>query len=336
MSEIGEPAGRIHVWFRCHQCGAEPIAGLRFECQVCPAGPNNDLCEVCFQAFQRGEVKHPGPNAAAAHSVHIPKAHGFKAVEGVPRNQYLPWLGVSQPVATAAPRVPDRFVVRPEFCDASGSFFGSYAFALRPDDGPLLVITALHVLDELIRARGIDCLLSNAAYTGQELARTVRKVNLYDVFAPQWPLALLGSASSMLALPDARLGEEEPYCQRDIAVFLADTAAKLEARALAAAAPRVGEPIWLCFNTGMEAVGRAIQAVVVEHSEHALVYRFAQASLIATRSSGAPLVNGAGEVVGICIGGGAIDEKRFGHALHATSMRRHLDLCDQRSFRSNS
>jgi hypothetical protein len=331
MSEIAEPAGRVHVWYHCHNCGAEPIVGRRFECQTCPAGPDNDLCEKCFQAFQRGEVKHPGPDSAAAHGAQTPKAHAFKAFEGVHRQQYIPWLGVPQPAAVAAPRVPDHFVVRPEFCTASGGFFGSYAFALRPEDGSPMVITALHVLDELIKDRGIDCSLSNAAYTGQELARTVRKVNLYDVYAPRWPLALLGSASSMLALADARLGEEEPCCQRDLAAFHADSGARLTPGVLAAAAPGVGEPVWLCFNTGKGAAGsRTVQAVVVEHSERALVYRFAPSSVTTTHSSGAPLVNRAGEVVGICVGGGAMDGQRFGHALHAASVRRHLGLGDQR------
>jgi trypsin-like peptidase/ZZ type zinc finger protein len=315
----------IHVWYRCHNCGMEPIVGQRFECQTCPTGPDNDLCEKCHQAFQLGTVKHPVPQGHAADL--STTVHRFRLLEGAPGHQYLPWLAIPQPDAIA-PAVPDRFVVRPEFRCGSDSYFGSYAFVVESEGGPPIVLTALHVMDELIKNRRIDCTSNNASYTGQELPRLITRVKLYDAFAPQWPLAELGSASSMLVLPGARVGDEEPYSQRDIAAFHADPTARVSPARLAQSPPQVGQPLWLAFNAGKGAKSRAVQAVVVERTQRTLVFRYASAATQTTHSSGAPLLNSAGEVVGIVVGDGFFNGQRLGHANHVTSIRRHLGMID--------
>jgi hypothetical protein len=181
-------------------------------------------------------------------------------------------------------------------------------------------------MDELIKSRRIDCTSNNASYTGQELPRLVTKVKLYDVFAPQWPLAELGSASSMLVLPGARVADEEPYSQRDIAAFQADPTTRVSPARLAQNPPQVGEPLWLTFNAGKGAKSRTVQAVVVERTQRTLVFRYASAATQTTHSSGAPLLNSAGEVVGIVVGGGFFNGQRLGHANHVTSIRHHLGM----------
>jgi hypothetical protein len=325
MTDLAHTSELIHIWYRCHGCGMQPVVGRRFECQTCPAGPDNDLCEKCHEGFQRGTVKHPMPASYAAHV--STGVHRFRVVEGAPVHQCLPWLAVPQPQAVA-PVVPERFVVRPEFRCGSNSYFGSYAFVVESGSGAPLVLTALHVMDELIKSRKIDCTPNNASYTGRELPPLVQKVQLYDVFAPQWPLAELGSAGAMLVLPDARTNEEEPYAQRDIAAFRADPAARVSPGKLAQRPPRVGEPVWLAFNVGKAATSRTVQAVVVESTERALVFRYAPGAAAATHSSGAPLLNSGGEVVGICIGGGVLEGQRLGHANHVASIRRLLGMTD--------
>lgn len=312
----------VHVWYRCHTCGAQPILGRRFQCQTCPAGPDNDLCEPCYRLFERGSVAHPLPESYAAHVA--PARHTFQPFAGLPRERFLPWLAVTGLHATA-PVIPDGFVVRPEFRCERGSFFGSYAFVVRSErNGPPLVLTALHVMDELIKTMGIDCSADNTSCTGQELPRLVTGGTLYDVFAANWMLAELGSARSMLILADARVGDEEPYSQRDIAAFRADPSARVSPGRLATGPPDVGQPLWLAVNPGREATSRTFEAVVVELTEATLVFRFAAPTGLPPYSSGAPLLNRDGEVVGINIGGGFLDGHRLGHANHVTSIRRHL------------
>jgi hypothetical protein len=219
--------------------------------------------------------------------------------------------------------VPDRRVLRPEFMTASGSSLGSYAFAIAADAGqPPLVITALHVLDEVIKSARIDCTAENTSYTGRELPAIVRSVNLYDPFAANWMRAHLGEARPMLAIPGARIDDEEPYCQRDVAAFVAPGDGLNPAR-LADAPPAPGDPVWLAVNDRAHG-RRTIRAVVVERSPRAMIFRYARGTELPKYSSGAPIVDRRGGVVGINVGAGALGGCRYGHAVHVGSIRAHL------------
>ena len=315
-------AGRekIHVWSRCHACGATPIVGVRFMCLTCPAGADNDLCEPCHRGFEQGRVTHPAPEAREA----PPGNHVFRALEGTEREALRSWIDV-EPHPRPAPRVPERFVVRPEFRSGRESFFGSYGFVLAAlDGGQPLVVTALHVLDEFAKFRRVDCLDTSPGYTGRELPAHLTGVTLYDPYAANWMLSELGAARDMLVLPKARIGTVEPYCQNDIAAFRVVPPSSLQPARLAAAPPAVGEPVWLAVNTGRDAKERTCEAVTVEITERTFIFRFASSAKFPPYTSGAPLLNHQGEVTGISVSFGAVDQHKFGHGVHASSMRSHL------------
>ena len=316
-------SGRVHIWNRCHACGAQPIAGTRFECTNCPAGPDNDLCEACYHAYERGRVEHPAPGSYAKQTGRV--GHVFRAREGVAPDRYGSWLAVPW-TDSGAPSVPDRFVVRPEFRVGRESFFGAYAFVVASEDGgrPLL-LTALHVMDELIKSVGLDCTAQNLSYTGDELPRVVTEVGLYDVFAENWMIAELGSARPMLVLPEAQIGEEEPLSDRDIAAFRTLRSARVMAGRLAAETPVPGDPVWLAFRRPASSL-RTIEAVVVEATDRTFIVRFANPEDTAPYSSGAPLIDREGAVVAINVGSGRFGGQRFGHGNHARSIRRHLGM----------
>src|SRR5947207_15962187 len=104
MSEL------VHVWNRCHGCDAAPIVGTRYQCEVCAAGPDNDLCAACYARFRSGELAHPLVASREA----VAGTHPFRAIAGTPRADAAPWLAVRRATARA-PSVPERSVVRPEF-----------------------------------------------------------------------------------------------------------------------------------------------------------------------------------------------------------------------------
>ncbi len=248
--------------------------------------------------------------------------HHFTRRPGMSRLGWLHWNDVPDARGTAPP-IPDHFVVRPEFRARKESFIGSYGFVVAGQ--PNILLTCLHVMSSLIQATQIDASANNSSYSGQELPRVVTGVNLYDVFASHWMAALLGRGTAMLALPDARTKEEEPFSQRDIAAFVVDGAARVAPVPLAQRVPEVGEPIWLAVKVEGGQQRRTIGAVVVEQAEATFIFRYLDDATGMPRfASGAPLVNRAGEVVAINVGMGRLDGRYFGHGNHVDSIRRHL------------
>lgn len=312
----------VHIWNHCHNCNAAPIVGRRFHCESCPDGPDTDLCEPCYEKYQQGMVRHPAADSPAA-LLDI-KVHRFDIFAGKPANLYEGWLKVNHP-SSPEPIIPDNFVVRPIFSAGVDSVIGGYAFLtkLEKNSEPLL-ITALHVMDEIIKQKGIDCSDMNKNYTGQELPAIITQVDLFDIFAPNWMMSPLGTAGPMLVLPQARTGSEEPYSDKDIAAFRIQDAAGLNPVPLANQPPQVGDPVWQVARSAQSNDRELVKAVVVESTDRTLVFKYEDPGEKAKYTSGSPMMNKNGEVVGITVGGGKFKNIILGHANHAGNIRRHV------------
>ncbi|MDQ1351501.1 MAG: ZZ-type protein [Acidobacteriota bacterium] len=312
----------IHVWNHCHNCNAAPIVGRRFHCESCPDGPDNDLCESCYEKFREGKIIHPAEDSSAA-LLEI-KEHRFKVEEGKPEDQYETWLSVGHPTVSA-PRTPDYFVVRPIFSSQMDSVIGGYAFVATVEkNGKPLMLTALHVMDELIKKKGIDCSEKNKNYTGRELPAIITHVDIYDIFASNWMMTPVGSAGPMLVLPDARTDGEEPYSDRDIAAFWIKDASNLNPVPLAGQPPVKGAPVWQAARSPKKPVQHLFKAVVVESTDRTLVFKYEDPGEKAKYTSGSPVLNKNGEIVGISVGGGEYKGTLLGHANHVGNIRKHL------------
>jgi hypothetical protein len=312
----------VHVWQACHHCGMKPIVGVRYQCLTCPAGPNSDLCENCYQRYENDQSLHPASGLGLSNNKTNNKTHQFSPKSGQPLESFHHWFEVYPRVAINK-TVGTGFIVRPEFLCDRQSFYGGHGFIVKAGNKVLLV-TALHVLDELIKAKGLDASISNPDYSGSELPALVSGVNLYDVLKSPWILHQLGVADTMLKLAQARTGEEEPYCCRDIAAFEVANYENFVPHDIAASLPEIGEPVWLIART--ESHGFSHQAVVVDVTEKSMVYRYLDSDIPFRATSGAPVINTKNEVVGINVGAGAYGDCLFGHANHSSNIRWHLDF----------
>jgi hypothetical protein len=306
----------IHVWSRCHNCGLNPIIGPCFRCETCPSGPDNDLCTTCHEGYRRGSVVHPVEPVTGT----MLRTHEFGCLVGAPAETFTPWLSVPQ-CTSPSPSVPSGFLVRPEFLSGRQSMFGGYAFVARLDSQAVL-LTALHVMDELIKGKGIDATTRNPGYTGAELPAHVTSVRLYNLLKNPWALHLIGSAGPMLVLPHARTAEDEPFSSRDIAAFRVPHPQGLHPIPLATREPKPGDPVWL---TGAMPDGtRTRLAVCLETSPRTFIFRYEEAKEVPKYCSGAAILDRHGEVVGINIGLGRFGRHELGHANPLSSIRAHL------------
>jgi hypothetical protein len=200
-----------------------------------------------------------------------------------------------------------------------------YGFVVKLGPGhPPVLLTALHVMDEMIKNKGIDSTAKNGHYTGKELPAVITGVNIYDVFASNWMMAPLGDAGPMLVLPEARTDEDEPYSDRDIAAFWVKDPKGLTPAVLAAEPPSVGDPLWLNAMSSDEPGKTLFKAVVVEITGRSMIFKYEEPGEKPKYTSGAPMVNKGGEVAGIIVGGGEFKKNKLGHANHVGNIRRHL------------
>ena len=313
----------VHIWNRCHHCGMNPIIGACFRCETCPIGPDGDLCAACYDGYRAGRVAHPKNSTTND----VP-THRFARSEGRPQDSIASWLDISSHVHAASlvqepPPLPVGFLVRPEFRFGRESVFGGYGFVTWFADNKRFLLTALHVMDELIKIKGIDTTYRNTRYTGRELPAHVHSVRLYDVLKNPWMIHELGDAGPMLVLPNARTADDEPFSFRDIAAFHIKSQYLLGGAPLAKKDADPGEPIWLA--AAMPDGSRMRRAVCVEHTPRSFVFRYEEAKEMPKYVSGAPILNRRGEVVGINAGFGRFAGREFGHCNPVSSICAHLE-----------
>lgn len=324
MAELNSELLEVHLWQSCHGCGMSPIEGMRYECQDCPVGPNIDLCADCFELYQNDQLKHPKQSSTRNDaSDSSSEKHCFSRKQGkpYPKERLNNWLQHPMP-SQGAPVLNDGFVVRPMFTAGSDYVIGSSGFVVEVN-AQAIAITALHVMDELVKKRNIDTAADH--YSGEELPSIVAEVDLYNIFAETWMLEHLGKSDKMLVLPNARIHEVEPKSNNDIAVFTVTDKGQLNPGTLAKESPLVGEKVWLAF-VDEELGGKKLSpAVVVESTEEIFIFRFDTSNTKqSSGGSGSPILNAAGEVVAIHAGEGRFQGVKLGHANNVGSIHRHL------------
>jgi hypothetical protein len=195
-------------------------------------------------------------------------------------------------VETRPPEVAEGALLRPTFDTSAGRGTAGNAFAGRLEgvERPVIV-TCLHLFG---RRGGLERDLK-----AEELPREVRRVTLADRFSE----AAVGEATAVLPLPDAG----------DVAVLWAAKGTKAVPWRFAKEAPAKEAMVWLIARVPGTA-RRAHKGRVITTSDGILEYRFEQ-KLELREANGGPVLNAAGEVIGVQIGSDDIDAFRHGFAL---------------------
>lgn len=203
-----------------------------------------------------------------------------------------------------APKLAEGFVLRPTFTTEHGNFPAGSAFAVDVG-GKILIVTAHHLLGP---AGGLP-----AQLTAAQVPEKVSMVTVRDA----WSNKVAGKATSALLVEGA-----VPFTEgagADLAVFPAVIASgldRLQARAtlelapsqLAAEQPAVGDLIWLAAPIADKADAKLHAAKVVELADGVVYYEFADKTLNLAGTNGAPLLDAAGKVVGLALGGGTLPD----------------------------
>jgi hypothetical protein len=193
-------------------------------------------------------------------------------------------------------------VYKPTFMTGYDSFSGGTAFvASNPAGDGQMLVTALHLF-------GPACGLEKQL-TPEEVCKVFHAVTGIGMADYK---SFVTSCTPLL-LKTANVSEDDG-CAGDLAIYRLPAGAVAKPLVFSKTPPKVGDKVYVIGRQrGGEKLERLMAEVVDSDSEN-LVYKFARKGLETAGTSGAPVVNDKGEVVGMNTGGGQEDDVQFGYA----------------------
>jgi hypothetical protein len=220
-------------------------------------------------------------------------------------------VAAPEPVSSADPETDDTIedavpptidldaVFRPSFTTTEGEIDAGSGFLVRWPGGPVLLLTAHHLLG---RTGGMS-----REYTGAELAGVVSGVTADSVDDENLEVA----SNTMVDLPEAVSSDVD--IRRDIAAFQVADASGATVLELATAPPQRGDRVYLLAET--DKPGSQIYPAVETAKRGTPYLEFEYDDPLSLKAtSGAPVLNSDGKVVGINIGGDDGKSPVEGHA----------------------
>lgn len=222
-------------------------------------------------------------------------------------------ISICQSLAVADPPVPKNALYKPTFLILDDSWTAGTAFLVRVEgQSGLFLITANHLL-------GPDAGLKSQM-TPDDIASQVKGVvalSMQDISKALW-------FPNFIKIADAGSVESQAYA-KDLAVFKSSDVPELQVLELAAEAPKKGDRVWIFARQRGDDSPALLAATVVDSDTDKLTYIFDQADFRLPGTSGAPVLNEQGKVVGMNLAGGPTANKAFkGWANPVTSIRTEL------------
>ncbi|SHJ09115.1 hypothetical protein SAMN02745163_01284 [Clostridium cavendishii DSM 21758] len=164
----------------------------------------------------------------------------------------------------------------------------SFSVEVEGQENPI-VLTALHLFGP---NGGLE-----KDIVSSELPNHVKGAVFSDAFTSK----ACGSATKTILIPEAK---PSPNVSKDIAAFVSDKNSGLSPLKINDMLPEVGETVWLAASVygGAPEDKKLHKAVVVESTDSKLAFEYENDKLELKATSGAPVLNSAGKVVGLNIG----------------------------------
>lgn len=212
--------------------------------------------------------------------------------------------------SSTPPELLDNTILRPEFELNDVTFAAGTAFAIEMDDQNVsLVLTAYHLFGE---AGGLE-----EEIPSEKIPDVFRKAELRDAYTDKY----CGECNKVLKIKGA---DSIPNVDKDLVAFYFGDNLEVNKLKLSSKLPKKGETVWLAAPTIYSVEPRLHKAKVKSASDKRLTFEYEEKDIELTATSGAPILNSAGEVVGLNVGGGQQYGITIGVANPCTSIRKRL------------
>ncbi|WP_371375277.1 hypothetical protein [Sporomusa aerivorans] len=188
------------------------------------------------------------------------------------------------------PPLPDNSIFRQTIQLTNQEFSGGTAWAMGLEGkDTTIIVTALHIF-------GPACGLSSQI-PSENLQSSIKSVNLIDVFTGK----PYGKVTQVLNIPDAK---PNPLVSKDIAAYIADKRLKVTKLYVSDQLPVTGETVWLAASViaGAPQWVKLHKATVLSAADSVIAIQYDNPNLNLIGTSGAPILNKDGKVVGVNIG----------------------------------
>jgi hypothetical protein len=208
------------------------------------------------------------------------------------------------------PKVPDKFVLKPTINLQNSALHAGTAFAAKIEgEKQPVIVTAIHIFGP---AGGLKKDIPST-----NLPKAVKNIELTDVFNGN----NCGTVSNVLSIPNANY----KYYKNDVAAFLSGKNTNVSPLKISSKIPNVGDNVWLAAGFTSEDNSKKqklYRATVVESSDSILSYEYENNKLTLQATSGAPILNEKGEIVGINLGHKQDGDKLIGIANPCVSFKK--------------
>lgn len=225
-------------------------------------------------------------------------------------------------VPVAAPEVPPGFVLSPVFGMADGKEYPAGSAFVVDFAGQRVIVTAHSLFGPL---GGMP-----AQLTPEQIPAQIKEVRLVEAYTRDY----VGKATTAAVVPGAHPMAKD--AAGDVSVLklsnalsdaiVANAKVSFTGRELAAADPKVGDPVWLAASLvdgpGKDARLHPGHVGMIDGSW--LFFDYDETGLNLAGTVGAPIVNAEGKIVGVNIGGGVREGKPFGSAVPLSALRTNL------------